>query len=318
MRKKKELNIPYYIIQFLLLGLMIMFIVTYFCDVQVTEVFRESKTNIFNCLYCLLFSFLPYILKKWNIHSTRTLRVYFLIAIIVHFILGGTLHYYRDVWFFSFIVHLINSFLIATIIYGMLLRHCKNQSKFFMFIITVACTALVGVLWEVCEYAIDGLSGKNMQRFNNSVTGEPFIGRHALQDTMIDLMMDTLGGVLAGLYFAYTSIKGVPLYKFLELKYVKADTNISYHEDEGIEKLQNAKNEKKALKLENKNNKRKAKINKKQTKREYKQEKNKISKEKKLTKKQNKAVKKNTKSSQTDKKAKTEEQSTISQENKND
>ena len=285
--QKKKLNYPYYFIQFILFGLLVMFICTHFANVQATEVFRESSDNILRCIYCLLFSFLPYVLKRWNIYSTRTLQVYFLLAIIVHFIGGGTLHYYRDVWFFSFIVHLINSFLIATIIYGMLLRHCKNQSKFFMFVSTVAFTALVGVLWEVCEYAIDGMmSGSNMQRFDDSVTGEPFIGRKALQDTMIDLMMDTLGGVLAGLYFAFTNIKGVPLYKFLELKYVKSeDPNISYHQDsEEAQKLEQAKTEKRVLKLEQKNIKRKNKINKKQQKANFKQEKRKTKQDKKLKK----------------------------------
>lgn len=288
MHKKKDYNYLYYFIQFVLFGLLIMFICTYFADVQSTEVFRESKANILNCVYCLLFSFLPCILKKWNIHSTKTLQVYFLLAIIVHFMLGGTLHYYRDVWFFSFIVHLINSFLIATIIYGMLLRHCKNQSKLFMFLSTVAFTALIGVLWEVCEYAIDGMAGRNMQRFNNSVTNEPFIGRRALQDTMIDLMMDTLGGVLAGLYFAYVNIKGIPLYKFLELKYVKAETNISYSEDYIInQQIQQAKAEKRALKIVAKNEKRKAKLDKKNMKRAYKQEQLKMKEESKLVKQQN-------------------------------
>lgn len=268
MQKKRNYNYLYYFIQLVLVGLLIMFICTYFANVKSTEVFRESKDNILRCIYCILFSLLPYVLGKWNIHSTKTLRVYFLLAIIVHFIGGGTLHYYRDVWFFSFAVHLINSFLIATIIYGMLLRHCKNQSKFFMFLSTVAFTALIGVLWEVCEYAIDGMmTGSNMQRFNNSVTNEPFIGRRALQDTMIDLMMDTLGGVLAGFYFAFSNIKGVPLYKFFELKYVKADTHISYQEDiVNTNKLQIAKNETKALKLEQKNIKRKNKMVKKQQK----------------------------------------------------
>ena len=316
MQKKRDYNYIYYFIQLVLVGLLIMFICTYFADVQSTEPFRESKENILNCVYCLLFSFLPYLLKRWNIHSTKTLQVYYLLAIIVHFILGGTLHYYRDVWFFSFIVHLINSFLIATIIYGMLLRHCQNQSKFFMFLSTVAFTALVGVLWEVCEYAIDGMkTGSNMQRFNDSVTLEPFIGRRALQDTMIDLMMDTLGGVLAGLYFAFTNIKGVPLYKFLELKYVKADTNISYHEDVVSENLKIAKDEKKALKLEAKNSKQKNRLNKKQTKREYKQEKNKIKNEQKLNKQKdnidnkkirtaNKKVKELTKNNQAENKIK--------------
>lgn len=231
MQKKSRHNYAYWFIQAMLFGLLIMFICTYFAGVKCTEQFRESGENIKICVYCILFSFLPFLLKKWNIHSTKTLQVYFMVAIMVHFLLGDTLHFYRDVWFFSWIVHLINSFLIATIIYGMLLRHCKNQSKFFMFIATLAFTATIGVLWEFCEYAIDGLAGSNMQRFNNSITGEPFIGRNALTDTMTDLMMDVLGGAMAGLYFAFASIKGVPLYKYLELKYVKAENKISYQED---------------------------------------------------------------------------------------
>ena len=290
MQKKNSINYVYIALQLMLVGLLIMFICTYFCNVQVSEQFRESGKNIWKCVYCLLFSFLPFILSKWNIHSTKTLRVYFLIAIIVHYLGGGTLHYYRDLWWFSWVVHLINSFLIATIIYGMLLRHCKHQSKFFMFLATVAFTALVGVVWEVCEFAIDSTSGTNMQRFNDSVTGIAFTGQRAVLDTMVDLMMDTLGGIMAGLYFAYANIKGKPLYKFFELKYVKADTNISYHEDHNEEhdKLTKAKAEKKALKIEQKNVKRKNKIDKKQYKAQYKKEQAQIKHEQKVSKTQQK------------------------------
>ena len=51
MQKKKNINYIYHFIQLVLLGLLIMFICTYFADVQATEVFRESKTNILNCVY---------------------------------------------------------------------------------------------------------------------------------------------------------------------------------------------------------------------------------------------------------------------------
>lgn len=286
MQKKKSFNYIYLALQLVLVGLTIMFICTYFCNVQVSEQFRESGQNIWQCVYCLLFSFLPFVLAKWNIHSTKTLRVYFLLAIMVHFLGGETLHYYRDIWWFSWVVHLINSFMIATIIYGMLLRHCKHQSKFFMFLSTVAFTALVGVVWEVCEFAIDSTTGSNMQRFNDSVTGVAFIGQRAVLDTMVDLMMDSLGGIMAGLYFAYANIKGKPLYKFFELKYVKADTNISYHEDHHDEhnKLTKAKAEKRALKIEQKNAKQKNKIEKKQSKVLHKKEKAQIKHEQKLEK----------------------------------
>ncbi len=260
MHKKKDINYVYHTLQLVLVGLLIMFICTYFAGVKATEPFARSGENIKICIYCLLFSFLPFVLKKWSIHSTKTLQVYYLVAIMVHFLLGTTLNFYRDVWYFSWIVHLINSFLIATIIYGMLLRNCKNQSRFFMFLATVAFTALVGVLWEVCEYAIDGMSGSNMQRFNDSVTNEPFVGRRALLDTMTDLMMDSVGGLLAGLYFAFTSIKGIPLYKFLELKRVKADMNIQYQEDDvRLEQIKMRKAEKQLKKNTRKKLKAKAK-----------------------------------------------------------
>ena len=295
MQRKNSINYIYIALQLMLVGLAIMFICTYFCNVQATEQFRESGKNIWQCVYCLLFSFLPFILAKWNIHSTKTLRVYFLLAIIVHFIGGETLHYYRDIWWFSWVVHLINSFLIATIIYGMLLRHCKHQSKFFMFLTTVAFTALVGVVWEVCEFGIDSTTGSNMQRFNDSVTGVSYIGQRAILDTMVDLMMDTLGGLMAGLYFAYANIKGKPLYKFFELKYVKADTNISYHEDhnEEHEQIVKAKAERKALKIKQKNVDRKNKIEKKQYKALHKKEQSQIKHEQKLSKAKLKVSNKN-------------------------
>ena len=302
MQKKNSINYVYLALQFVLIGLLIMFICTYLCNVQATEPFRESDKNIWQCVYCLLFSFLPFILSKWNIHSTKTLRVYFLTAIIVHFIGGETLHFYRDLWWFSWVVHLINSFLIATIIYGMLLRHCKHQSKFFMFLATVAFTSLVGVIWEVCEFGIDTTTGSNMQRFNNSITGEAFVGQRAILDTMVDIMMDTLGGIVAGLYFAYASIKGKPLYKFFELKYINADNNISYHEDhhDEHEQLAKAKAEKKALKIEKKNIDHKNKIERSKYKALHKKEKSQIKHEKKLAQSQQKLANKIKQNEQTD------------------
>ena len=90
--------------------------------------------------------------------------------------------------------------------------------------------------------------------------------------------MDTVGGLLAGLYFAYANIKGKPLYKFFELKYVQADTNISYHEDtaENDEQLAKAIAENKALKLEQKNIKYKHKMDRKLYKALHKKEQAKI------------------------------------------
>lgn len=49
----------------------------------------------------------------------------------------------------------------------------------------VFCFSLsVEVIWEIFEYTIDGLTNSNMQRFKDSITGELWLGRAALKDTM--------------------------------------------------------------------------------------------------------------------------------------
>ncbi|HHW99977.1 MAG TPA: hypothetical protein GX740_01565, partial [Acholeplasmataceae bacterium] len=61
----------------------------------------------------------------------------------------------------------------------------------------VFCFSLsVGVIWEIIEYLIDGFAASNMQRFRDSITGELWMGREALRDTMKDFMLNTLGAAL--------------------------------------------------------------------------------------------------------------------------
>ena len=56
---------------------------------------------------------------------------------------------------------------------------------FFAFCFAVTC----GAVWEIYEYALDGLLGTNMQKVVTA-TGEVMVGRDALHDTMTDLILD--------------------------------------------------------------------------------------------------------------------------------
>ena len=68
-----------------------------------------------------------------------------------------------------------------------------------LFAFSLALT--VGCLWEVYEFALDGLLGLNMQKhsypFGDGLA--PLLGREALADTMKDICIDGLGAGLASL-----------------------------------------------------------------------------------------------------------------------
>ena len=69
------------------------------------------------------------------------------------------------------------------------------------------CFALfTGVTWEVVEFFSDGVFGTNMQKFMAmGADGAlyPLIGRAAVTDTMVDLIVDTLGAVAGVLPAAF-------------------------------------------------------------------------------------------------------------------
>lgn len=215
--KKEKFNLTYLFIQaFLFVGL-IFFFICWSAKWDSIKILAESKDNLLRFLWCFLLSFLPYVIKPFKVQCTKTCEVYFLLAVMVHFIIGGTFNAYRYS-IFSSVVHFSNSFLMGVIIYGMLLRNTNKQGKFFLLITTTACVVLVGVLWELVEFSIDGIFGVNMQRTSDTMTELPFVGRHAIFDTMADLLMDVLGGFCAGLLSNIIKIKKRPFYLFFELK----------------------------------------------------------------------------------------------------
>lgn len=215
--KKEKINIPYTCLQIVLFLGLIYFGVCWLADFKGAKIILESKNNCLRCLWCLLFSFLPGVIKLFKVKCTKTCETYFLFAITVHFILGGTFNLYKYS-IFSSVVHFANSFLIGAIIFGIVLRNTSRQGKFFLLITTTACVVLVGVLWEMVEFSIDGVFGANMQRTSNTITQLPFIGRRAIFDTMADLSMDVLGGLCAGLFSNLIKINKKPFYLYFELK----------------------------------------------------------------------------------------------------
>ena len=80
-----------------------------------------------------------------------------------------------------------------------------NLSPLFVSLFAFCFAVMLGVLWEVYEFAFDGLLGLNMQKFALE-DGTLMVGREALMNTMKDLIVDAVGA-LAISVIGYISLK---------------------------------------------------------------------------------------------------------------
>lgn len=109
--------------------------------------------------------------------------------------LGEVHNYYIKFWWWDILLHAISGLLLGII--GFLLVYVLNEEEkihvhmqpgflaFFAFMFAVG----IGALWEIFEFSMDQLLGSNMQK--------PMFGDYSgLTDTMYDLIMDALGGLI--------------------------------------------------------------------------------------------------------------------------
>ncbi len=81
------------------------------------------------------------------------------------------------------------------------------RNKYFLALYLLMFTLASGALWEICEYTYDDLFHTNTQQFMQTTSGSiytdqdiPLQGHEALRDTMTDLTLDFLGGLIIALY----------------------------------------------------------------------------------------------------------------------
>lgn len=136
------------------------------------------------------------------------LYVLFLYAAIY---LGEVRSFYYRIPYWDNILHVSSGFMLGALgfsVINLLNRTDQvplNLSPGFVALFSFCFAVTVGVVWEVYEFAADGLLGTNMQKFGPE-TGDPFWGRAALMDTMVDLIVDSVGALLMSLT-GYVSLK---------------------------------------------------------------------------------------------------------------
>jgi hypothetical protein len=160
-------------------------------------------------------TFIPFIVeRRFRVHIPPQLQLMGIAFAFASLFLGEMRGYYTRFWWWDIVLHTSSGFLLGIV--GFLLVHVLNEIEkigmqlkpgfvaFFAFLFAVG----LGALWEIFEFSMDTFFGTNMQK---PMLHDP----SGLLDTMVDLIVDTIGALVISL-IGYYNLKVVGNTSFLE------------------------------------------------------------------------------------------------------
>lgn len=184
----------------------------------------------------LLLMCVPYLIKKiFKVSFSRVVGIVYYVYMFLAGFLGVELNFYSKYEIWDIIIHFLMGAIISVlsiyILNATVYKKDRNKHNlFFTFVFMISFTLAIGVMWEILEFACDIIFNTGFQRYI-TYSGQTLIGKNALKDTMVDLIMD-LAGALAGV--AFTCMMTSADKNFFKSFYIKKLKN-QEHEVENIE-----------------------------------------------------------------------------------
>ncbi|MBQ8300009.1 MAG: hypothetical protein IJX99_09215 [Clostridia bacterium] len=175
---------------------------------------RSRSDYVLMIIQCILGIFaltLPNMLFKKKIQIPTNMYMLYMIFLYCAICLGELRSFYYKIPNWDTILHTFSGGMMGAL--GFSFVSLLNKTENFHLKLTPSFVALfsfmlsttLGVLWEVYEFAFDGLLGLNMQKFMLE-SGEMLVGRAAVVDTMEDLIVDMFGAFVMSV-IGYISLK---------------------------------------------------------------------------------------------------------------
>jgi hypothetical protein len=164
---------------------------------------RRSLGVIVNASVALLVTYVPAVLERdYEVPMDTGLTLWITLAVFLHAfgvvgIPGTEGSFYRDLWWWDHLTHALSSSVVAGVGYALVrgLEEHSTEIHFpprFTVVFVLIFVAAFGVFWEVIEFGLSGLA--------SILGGGSVLTQYGLDDTMLDLGFDLVGGLLVGLY----------------------------------------------------------------------------------------------------------------------
>ena len=173
--------------------------------------------QIFETALMMFIIFIPNLLKRMvNIKVPHSMEVTFVAFGFSSLILGDVIDFYGKFAWWDSMLHAFSGILLGILGFSLINLFNKTEGGKIRFpalfvAIWVVCFALaIGACWEILEYCVDGILKLNTQQYLSTPgtfdASVPLVGHAALEDTMVDLILDFAGSVAIGV-LGYFEIK---------------------------------------------------------------------------------------------------------------
>ncbi|WP_128475838.1 hypothetical protein [Halorussus pelagicus] len=162
--------------------------------------YRRNIGVVVNAGIAFAITFLPAILERdYDIPMDAGLTLWITTAVFLHAL--GTLGPYRNpsLWWWDHMTHALSSSLVAAIGYATTRALDEHTDDIYLpprftFVFILLFVVAFGVVWEVIEFGVGGLA--------TILGSDKILTQFGLEDTMKDLLFDTVGGVLVAIWGA--------------------------------------------------------------------------------------------------------------------
>lgn len=166
--------------------------------VAVIEFSNQDFSRLLTFVAIFPILLVPFILNKTKFRLNEfEICMYYLFIFLAQF-LGCVVNLYNIISWYDLFTHFLSG--IFTFVLGFIVLKRFNgynsKNKIINIIFCLGVVAIVALFWEIFEFSMDNLIGSNLQ--HNLDTG--------VNDTMEDLIVASLGGIISSLYMFFKKI----------------------------------------------------------------------------------------------------------------
>ncbi len=167
---------------------------------------------LLQCVVGIVALLLPsFLQKKFGLEIPSRMMIVYAVFLYCSIYLGEVRSFYYLIPHWDNLLHTFSGAMLGALGFSVITllnrtdRVPLTLSPAFVAVFGFCFAVAVGVVWEVYEFLADGVLGTNMQKFALE-GGEKLIGRAAVFDTMIDLIVDAVGALVVSV-IGYLSLK---------------------------------------------------------------------------------------------------------------
>lgn len=159
--------------------------------------FMHDHSQDFLIILTFVMTYYPSVLeKRFGVYLPNTLQIIITLFIFAAQVLGEMNNFYDKIPWWDTMLHATSGTILGLLGFMFVYLLNKNSesnvklSPIFVVLFAFCFAITMGVFWEFFEYGSDRLLGYNMQKFRMP-------GQDGLVDTMEDLIVDTIGAIVA-------------------------------------------------------------------------------------------------------------------------